>query len=228
MAASGSEISRLASKIQSLYEKTPANDRILIAISGIPGSGKSTLAREVVAAVNALHGDLAVDLPMDGFHLSRAQLAAMPNPAEAFHRRGAAFTFDGEGFLRLVRRLREPVPPHAPATATIFAPSFDHARKDPIADDIPIRPSARVLVLEGNYLSLDREPWRSAAALMDELWFIHVDRELARDRLVQRHVLSGVTPDAPSARHRVDSTDFLNADDILDHRLPVQEDLVSN
>lgn len=84
---------------------------------------------------------------MDGYHLTRAQLDAMPDPAAAHARRGAAFTFDGEGFLRLVRRLREPL---TDRTTTIFAPSFDHALKDPREDDIPIERTHRIVVLEGN------------------------------------------------------------------------------
>ncbi|RAK97955.1 P-loop containing nucleoside triphosphate hydrolase protein [Aspergillus ibericus CBS 121593] len=157
---------------------------------------------------------------MDGFHLSRAQLAAMPNAVEAIHRRGAAFTFDGEGFLQLVQRLREPL---GAGSNIVYAPGFDHAVKDPVADEIPILPTSRVLIFEGNYLALYRDPWRSAAGLMNELWFIDVDREVARERLVKRHVLTGVTPDEASARHRIASTDFLNADDIVENQLPVQE-----
>lgn len=70
-------------------------------MSGIPGSGKTTLAAAVAEKVNQLEHedkDLAVCIPMDGYHLSRAQLAAMPDYATAIHRRGAAFTFDAEAF----------------------------------------------------------------------------------------------------------------------------------
>lgn len=162
---------------------------------------------------------------MDGYHLSRAQLAAMPDPATAIHRRGAAFTFDAEGFYRLVQRLREPV---IPSTPTIYVPSFDHAIKDPVADDIPIPPSAKIVIIEGLYLSLNREPWASAAALLDEIWFIDVDREIARARLIKRHVASGIVPDVAAAEHRIASTDFLNADDILQNRLPVQDVIPGN
>src|SRR5205807_1884564 len=95
--------------------------------------------------------------------------------------------------------------------------------KDPVEDDIAIHPDSRVLVFEGLYLSLDREPWKSAALLMDELWFIEVDREIARSRLIIRHVASGIVPDEEAARHRISSTDFLNADDILENRLVTQE-----
>ncbi|KAL1852839.1 hypothetical protein Daus18300_012002 [Diaporthe australafricana] len=194
----------------------------MIAISGVPGSGKTSLATAVAAEIEASCGRdcPTVIVPMDGFHLYRSQLAAMPNPAEAIHRRGAAFTFDAERFRQLVRALREPV---TGATPAVYAPSFDHAVKDPVEDDVEIPRGARVVIFEGLYLSLGREPWGSAARLMDELWFLDVDSEVARARLIKRHVASGIVPDEEAARHRVSSTDQLNADDILSNRLPVDE-----
>lgn len=193
-------------------------------MSGIPGSGKTTLAASVAERISQLEKhagkDFAVCISMDGYHLSRAQLAAMPDPATAIHRRGAAFTFDAEGFYQLVKSLREPLTASSP---NVYAPSFDHAIKDPVADDIAIFPQSRVVIFEGLYLSLNREPWSSAASLLDESWFIEIDREIARARLVKRHVASGIVPDAVAAEHRISSTDFLNADDIMDNRLPVQE-----
>lgn len=84
---------------------------------------------------------------MDGYHLSRAQLDAMPDPATAHARRGAEFTFDGSGFVQLVQRLKEPL---TTQSTTVFAPSFDHATKDPKENDIAIEPTHRIVVLEGN------------------------------------------------------------------------------
>ena len=43
----------------------------------------------------------------------------------------------------------------------LYAPSFDHAIKDLVADEISILPRSRVVILEGLYLSLDREQWSS-------------------------------------------------------------------
>lgn len=215
-------IDRLARKVQELCKTKPASHRILIGVSGIPGSGKTTLATAVAGRVNQLEAsnEFATCIPMDGYHLSRAQLAAMPGPATAIHRRGAAFTFDAEAFYRLVLALREPL---TTVSRTLYAPSFDHAVKDPVAEDVAILPKTRVVIFEALYLSLDREPWSLAAALMDELWFVEVDREVARARLVKRHVASGIVPDDAAAEHRISSTDFLNADDIVGNRLVVQE-----
>ncbi|KAJ5108661.1 hypothetical protein N7456_005336 [Penicillium angulare] len=216
-------VDRLARKVQALIRNNDASHRILIGVSGIPGSGKTTLATAVAERVNQLeeaNKDFAVCIPMDGYHLSRAQLAAMPDPATAIHRRGAAFTFDADGFYKLVQSIRAPI---TPESANVYAASFDHAIKDPVADDIAILPTSKVVVLEGLYLGLNREPWSLAAGLMDELWFIDVDRVVARARLVKRHVASGIVPDILAAEHRISSTDFLNADDIMENRLPAQE-----
>ena len=168
---------------------------------------------------------IAAAVPLDGYHLSRAQLSAMPDAATANARRGAAFTFDGEAFLTLVRKLREPL---LPESQTVYAPSFDHAVKDPVADDVPIPPSARVLLFEGNYLSLDKSPWKDAAALMDELWFVQVDFDVARRRLVRRHVKAGIASDEEAAHRRVTENDLVNGDEIVRDRIAdIQEVIIS-
>lgn len=88
--------------------------------------------------------DIAVAIPLDGYHLTRKQLSEMPNSEEAIFRRGAAFTFDAEGYYKLVEKLRKPL---EATTPTIRAPSFDHAKKDPVEDDISIPSSARIVSL---------------------------------------------------------------------------------
>jgi pantothenate kinase len=157
---------------------------------------------------------------MDGYHLSRKQLDAMPDPVSAHARRGAAYTFDGESFLSLVKKLREPI---CPESSTLYAPSFDHSLKDPVADDIAIAPSVRLIVFEGNYLSLNKTPWKDAAELMDELWFVDVDFNVARDRLVYRHVKAGIAHNEEEAAKRADENDLVNGKEIVDNRLEVHE-----
>ena len=159
---------------------------------------------------------------MDGYHLSREQLSAMPDPDRAHARRGAAFTFDAEAFLTLVKQLRQPL---CPESKTLYAPSFDHALKDPVADDIPIHPSARILVFEGNYLSLGTgaKEWKEAAELMDELWFVEVDESVARKRLVSRHIAAGLAKNEEEAGKRADENDLANGKEIIKGRLHVHE-----
>ncbi|KAK7522227.1 P-loop containing nucleoside triphosphate hydrolase protein [Phyllosticta citriasiana] len=229
------QVERLATKVWDKFHHLSRSQRLLIGVSGIPGSGKTTLAAKVASRLNELyHAQLpgasageppvAGLVPMDGYHLSRAQLDAMPDPHMAHARRGAHFTFDAESFVRLIKELRKPL---APETRTLYAPSFDHAVKDPVQDDIAIAPTTRILLFEGNYLSLDRDPWRQAARLMDELWFVEVDFETARRRLVGRHVKAGIAKDEAEANKRVSENDLVNGKQIVEERVKVDEIIVS-
>lgn len=174
----------------------------------------------------ALSDDVAAFIPMDGYHLSREQLSAMQDPDTAHARRGAAFTFDAPAFLALVKKLREPI---LPESSTLYAPSFDHATKDPVQDDIPIHPGHRILVFEGNYLSLGSgaPEWKEAAELMDELWFVEVDEKVARDRLIKRHIVAGLANNESEAALRADNNDLVNGKEIIKGRLSVHEVIVS-
>ena len=144
----------------------------------------------------------------------------MPDPTTAHRHRGAAFTFDDKAFLDLVKMLRKPL---LPESKTVYAPSFDHAIKDPVADDIPIQPTLRIVILEGNYLSLNKGLWKEAAELMDELWFVKVEFETAKRRLMVRHVAAGIVSNEEDASNRADEIDLVNGRHILDNMLSVQE-----
>ncbi|KAB8542126.1 hypothetical protein FH972_025589 [Carpinus fangiana] len=154
---------------------------------------------------------------MDGFHLTRAQLATMPDPAHAAARRGAAFTFDAPAYLALVRALREPV---TPESTTVRAPSFDHAVKDPVEDDIAVGAGVRVVVFEGLYVAMGGEEWGEAAGLMDETWFVEVEEARAKERLVRRHVASGIEKDREAAARRAEENDLVNGREILERLVP--------
>ncbi|EED23679.1 kinase-related protein [Talaromyces stipitatus ATCC 10500] len=225
------QVNRLVKKTWDKFLSTPETSRLMIAISGVPGSGKTSLAIAITKRINELYAEhspgsppIAAFVPMDGYHLTRAELAAMPDPVFAAARRGAHFTFNADKFLQLVKLLREPL---TATTSTVYAPSFDHAVKDPVENDIPILATARVLIFEGNYLSLNKDPWNQAAALMDELWFVEVDFEIARQRLIKRHVEAGIAKNEEEADKRARENDLLNGQEIVDFRLPVDEVIVS-
>lgn len=78
---------------------------------------------------------------MDGFHYYKRQLDQFPDPAEAYARRGAHWTFDAQAFVDCVRRIRE--------TGAARVPSFDHGVGDPVEGDICAQPSNRIVLVEG-------------------------------------------------------------------------------
>lgn len=186
--------------------------RSIIALAGPPGSGKSTVATQVAQRLNQGHEDapMAKVIPIDGFHFPRSVLDTFPDPVLAHARRGAAWTFDASGVVALFEALRatQLAPPlEAP---TIRAPSFDHAVKDPVADRIVVPPSATIIILEGNWLLYDKEPWRRLASLVDETWFIDVEPSVAELRVARRHLQSGIEGTWEAALKRARENDSVN------------------
>lgn len=213
--------SSLAARALEKHKSLPNNSnphhrqRTVIALAGPPGSGKSTIASAVVRLLNT---DLkppssALIVPMDGFHLPRSTLNTLPNRAEAYARRGAAWTFDAQGVLDLVTALHASKSyNHNSPASVILAPSFDHELKDPTQDAIAITSDAEIVILEGNWLLLDEEPWRRISDLVDETWFVDVDPDLARERIAKRHLRSGIERDWESAARRAESNDLRNGE----------------
>lgn len=160
-------------------------------------------------------------------------------------RRGSPFTFNSYRLLALVKSLAAPI-----SSTPLKAPSFDHALKDPIEDDIIILPSHRIIVMEGNYLSFSppsddtptanpsgtegpkatyssTEPWREIAETFNERYFVQCDKDVAEKRLIKRHVLAGIVKDAEEGKERVWMNDMPNGVDIENHRLGDERVVVS-
>nr|WP_278249628.1 nucleoside/nucleotide kinase family protein [Nocardioides sp. IC4_145] len=153
----------------------------MLGLTGAPGVGKSTYA----AALAAEHG-LAV-VPMDGFHYADVELTRRG----LLDRKGAPDTFDAEGYAVLLRRVRGCEP-------AVVAPAFDRDLEQPLAGAIAV-PATGTAVTEGNYLLLDEPRWRAVRAEIDEVWHLHVDDDLRRERLVARHVRHGKSPEEARA-----------------------------
>ena len=176
--------------------------------------------------------DVAICVSQDGWHLSRSALDQFEDPKHAHDRRGAAFTFDGVAFSSFVQAIRgsstsisstgspyarvevaDSQPKDVSTTTNggrgtiIYAPSFSHTLKDPTPDAILIYPHHRVVVIEGLYTFLRIAPWDVAARLLDERWFVDVDPAEARERLIRRHVITGVAKDREEAEWRADNND---------------------
>jgi len=136
---------------------------------------------------------------MDGFHLADEALVRLGRR----DRKGAIDTFDGDGYLALLRRIR------SERDRTVFAPAFERTIEQPIAGSIAIEPAVRLVVTEGNYLLATAEPWPAVRGAIDEVWYCEADDDVRRQRLVARHVQFG-KPE-PDARRWVENVDEVNA-----------------
>lgn len=163
-----------------------AASRIIVGIVGAPGAGKSTLAAALFGELEA-RGERVALLPMDGFHLPQARLVELGRR----DRMGAPDTFDVDGFVALLERVR--------AGDEVLAPGFDRTIEEPVPSALRIPASARIVLVEGNYLLHDGDGWDRVAPLLDLRLVVTVDEALRHERLIARHVAFGKTPDAARA-----------------------------
>ncbi len=175
-----------------IRQKAGKQGRFITALAGPPGAGKSTLAEALVQAL----GQGARVVPMDGFHYDDAVL----NARGLRSRKGAPETFDVQGFLHLMRRLR--------AGGEVAIPVFDRRMELSRAAADVVTDADRLLIVEGNYLLLDESPWRDLAPLFDLTVMIKVDESELDRRLLNRWAQFGKTPAA--SRAWIDGNDMPN------------------
>ena len=163
-------------------------DQVMIAIAGGPGSGKSTLASKVCEHLNSeAQKEIAVVLPMDGYHIPRRDLRAMAEESsdesyeDIMRRRGDPDTFLPKDFAADLRQ--------AKARGCGLFPIYDRSISDPVPDGVSFDESHKIVLCEGLYLlSLDDEHWSPFAELWDDRWLLDVPEEVVRERLVERHL----------------------------------------
>lgn len=191
-----SDIAHLAATI---FRHAAGRGRFLVAIAGPPGSGKSTLAERLL--------ELLADAPaalvaMDGFHFDNSVLAA----SGRLEKKGAPETFDFDGFKSMLRRLKS-------GSGEIAVPLFDREADLARAGAAVVRPSDRIVVVEGSYLLFNEAPWNELAPLFDFTVFLDVPRGALAHRLVQRWIDHGMPEE--EARERAFSNDMVNAERVI-------------
>lgn len=153
-----------------------ADRRSITAIAGPPGAGKSTLADHVVELLNRAEPGSAAVMPMDGYHYDDMVLV----PRGLRPRKGAPETFDVAGFRHMLMRLR------ANEEDEIAVPVFDRSIEIARAGARIIPRTVRHIVVEGNYILLDRGDWKSLHPYYDTTVMIDVPEEELARRLKDR------------------------------------------
>jgi pantothenate kinase len=178
--------------------------RVMVALAGPPAAGKSTFSAGLAAILPA--GQAAV-VPMDGFHFDDGVLRTLGRS----HRKGAPDTFDFGGFKALLQRLRA-------GEADVAIPIFDRSMELSRAAAAIVGTGVRFVLVEGNYLLLNEEPWTQLASLFDYSVFIDVPEAELDRRLVERWREHGREPQA--ARRWIDTNDMPNIRRVLAHQRP--------
>lgn len=178
-----------------IVERARDLHRIVVALGGPPGAGKSTLSERLLAALPA--GEAAL-VPMDGFHFDNAVLDAMGQRS----RKGAPQTFDCAGLAATLQRIRS-------GGEAVAVPVFDREADLARAGAAIVAAEARYVLVEGNYLLLDRAPWSNLTPLFDLTIFIDVPMAELERRLLARWADLGRSEEA--ARAWVEGNDLPNA-----------------
>jgi len=186
-----------------IRSKAAGAGRYMVAIAGAPGSGKSTLAENLQKALTAL-GETAVAVPMDGFHFDDTILNARGHRP----RKGAPFTFDVAGFEVLLKRIRAREP-------DIAIPVFDRKMELSRAAAAIVDAQARIVLVEGNYLLLNKPPWNRLRELFDFSIFLSVPREELERRLIRRWLDHGF--DIAYAKNWIASNDLPNIIEVIEN-----------
>ena len=176
---------------------------------GPPGVGKSTLAEVLVhQARRRTPGPLDLDaVGSDGCHhphssLSTHRLATDEGSVPLSSIKGAPETFDVEALAEHLA---------AAAHRDIAWPVYDRTVHDPLPGRAPVE--ADLVLVEGNWLLLDEPGWREISAHAALVVFLSAEPQLLRDRLVDRKVRGGLSPQA--AADFYERSDRLNIERVL-------------
>jgi pantothenate kinase len=172
--------------LQQLVDRAAAlagtGQRRILGITGAPGAGKSTVCAALLAAL----GEQAALVGMDGFHYAACELQRL----ERGDRKGAPDTFDVDGYVALLTRLR------TPSERPVYGPVFDRALEEPIGSAVPVFRTTPLVLTEGNYLLLEDHGWAAVRACLDEVWYLDVPPEVREQRLIRRRRSFGHEPQA--------------------------------
>ena len=168
--------------------------RCIIFLAAPPATGKSTIA-QFLAQLSRTEEDLppVQALGMDGFHYPNRYLAAHTilrdgEEIPLTSIKGAPETFDVPALAAKLSAARD---------ERVTFPVYDRRIHDVVPDAVTA--DAPILLVEGNWLLLDEEPWRNLCGLADYRLRIDAAPELLRDRLIARKVQGGSTAEDAAA-----------------------------
>lgn len=185
--------------------------RVFVMLAAPPAAGKSSLCKTLAALAGQVPDMEPVTvIGMDGYHRYMSYLTThtmLRDGKEVMmvEIKGCPESFD---LPRLTENIRE-VAAGGPCTW----PDYDRMKKDPVEGALKV--DSNIVLLEGNYLLLDRDGWRDLAQYADLTIRITAEPEFLRERLIGRKYHTGVTME--EAVRFVDYSDMVNVKTCLEH-----------
>lgn len=197
----------LATRALVCYHALPEPDaskkqdkRLLIAIAGPPGSGKGRIATKVAKLVNQSGVSCSV-ISIDGWCQSPRQ------DLDSLVPKSPQWTFNGAAAVDLVEQIRK----SNTDKNDIKTPFATHV-EDVDNHSLNIAGDASIVIFEGLYVLCEDLPWTRISSLVDERWFVEVEPDVGRQRVIKRFLEARVEPDYEAACTRYDENDVFNAE----------------
>lgn len=184
--------------------------RIIVFLAAPPGCGKTTLACFLEYLSKHTPGITPLQaIGIDGFHypqeyLDRHYANTRDGQVRLSEIKGNAVTFDVDKLREYIIQTRD----HDMAW-----PNYSRLLHDPVEDAIMV--TEKIVLLEGNYLLCDEEPWNSLEELCDDSVFVEIATDVLKERLVNRKLLTGCTQ--AEALEFVNRSDLKNVEVVLKH-----------
>ncbi|MBP3880160.1 MAG: nucleoside/nucleotide kinase family protein [Lachnospiraceae bacterium] len=178
--------------------------RILVFLAAPPGAGKSTLASFLKFLSENTEGLTPVTMiGMDGFHRYQDYVLSHTivrdgREYKMVEVKGTPETFDLD--LLCARLMR------VAAGEECGWPEYNRMTHNPVEDAVKV--SGEIVLLEGNYLLLDRPGWSELKQLADLTICVRAEEEMLRERLISRRMKTGTSGEKAAAF--VDFSDMHN------------------
>ncbi|WP_440910365.1 AAA family ATPase [Candidatus Pelagibacter sp.] len=148
-------------------------NRYLIALAGPPASGKTTVSEKITKDLN-LKGYPSNILQMDAFHYDNGIL----ENKGLLSKKGSSETFDVMGLKNFLNRLND--------EDEVIVPIFDRSLELSKSSAVIISKKTRVIIVEGNYLLLNSEPWKKLHNYFQSKIIIDCEEKIREERLIKR------------------------------------------
>lgn len=193
--------------------KQNIQNRMIIFLAAPPATGKSTLLSflEYLSLQDESICNIQ-GLGLDGFHyhsdyINRHNILVNGVSTPMREVKGCPETFDTQKFKEKLLQIKD---------SSVLWPVYDRTIHDVVEDKIIV--DQDILIIEGNWLLLNEEPWKSFIELADYTILITADEELLKKRLIDRKIKGGFS--ATDALEWYLKSDSVNVKRTLDNSLP--------
>lgn len=184
----------LLRRIASLHAS--GGGRTVVFFAGPPAAGKSTVALLLERFAKDVEGCDLQCIGLDGFHHYNDYLRShtvMRDGVEVslMAVKGSPESFDAARFAAKLAELK--------AGGDVAWPVYDRTIHEPRENAVMV--TAPIVLIEGNWLLLDEEPWAPLGDLADLTVFLHADEADVRERAIARKSKGGLSHDEAAAHY---------------------------